>query len=136
MQGDLTNAVQHHLNGHLDQAAQIYQAILADDPRHADALHLLGVLTYQQGNHQQACELIERAITIQPRVAAYYSNLAEVYRSAGQLDKALASSRSALALEPDSPEAANNLGLTLLAQGDAAAAIPLFHAALRVQASR
>jgi tetratricopeptide (TPR) repeat protein len=135
MQVDLTSAVQHHLHGRLDQAIQIYQAILADDPLHADALHLLGVLNYQQGNHQQAAELIERAIAIQPRVAAYYSNLAEVYRSTEQLEKAFARCRSALELEPDSPEAANNLGLTLLAQGDAAAAIPQFQAALRIKPS-
>ncbi len=133
MNADLPSAIQHHLNGRLDRAEQIYRAILAQNPRQADALHLLGVLTFQQGNHAQACELIGQAIAIQPGVASYYSNLAEVYRTTGQLERALACCRTALALQPDSPEAANNLGLTLLAQGDVAAAVPQFHAALRAR---
>jgi tetratricopeptide (TPR) repeat protein len=132
MQSDLASAVEHHRDGRLDQAAQIYQAILADHPRHADALHLLGVVALQQGDPRQACELIGRAIAIEPGTAAFHSNLAEAFRAAGQLEPALACCRNALALQPDSAEAANNLGLTLLALGDSAAAIPQFEAALNL----
>jgi tetratricopeptide (TPR) repeat protein len=131
MQDDFTSAVQHHLNGGLDQAARIYQAILARDPEHVDALHLLGVLAYQQGNPQQAGALIGQAIALQPGVASFYANLAEVYRATGQLQRAVACCRTALALQPDFPEAANNLGLALLAQGDAAEAVVQFQVALR-----
>jgi tetratricopeptide (TPR) repeat protein len=133
MQTDFAAAVEHHLQGRLDQAARLYQAVLADQPHQADALHLLGVVAYQQGDYQYACTLIGKAIAVQPGVASYHSNLAEVYRAAGQLDRALACCRAALALEPDSAEAANNLGLVLLAQGDAAAAVPYFQAALRAK---
>jgi tetratricopeptide (TPR) repeat protein len=133
MLDDFASAVQHHLNGGLDQAAKIYQAILARNPRHTDALHLLGVVAYQQGNPQHACTLIGQAIALQPSVASYYANLAEVYRATGQLERAIACCRSALALQPDFPEAANNLGLALLAQGNAAAAIVQFQAALRAR---
>src|SRR5579885_478993 len=103
MLDDFASAVQHHLNGGLDQAAKIYQAILARDPHHVDALHLLGVVAYQQGNPQQACTLIGQAIALQPSVASYYANLAEVYRATGQLERAIACCRSALALQPDFP---------------------------------
>jgi tetratricopeptide (TPR) repeat protein len=131
MHDDFPTALEHHRGGRLDQAAKIYRAILARDPAHADALHLLGVIAYQQGHYPQACELIGRAIARQPGEASFYSNLAEVYRATGQLDRAVACCRTALALQPDSPEAANNLGLALLVRGDAAAAVAQFEAALR-----
>jgi tetratricopeptide (TPR) repeat protein len=133
MAPDLASAVQHHVNGRLEEAARIYQVILAENPRHAEALHLLGVVAHQQGNHRQARALIGQAIALQPEVAAFYSNLAEVHRAIGELDQALACCRTALSLEPDSPEAATNLGMTLLAQGDAAAATVQFRAALKAK---
>ncbi len=133
MQTDLTHAIEHHVNGRLDHAAQIYQAVLAQNPRHAEALHLLGVVAHQQGDYPQACALIGQAIAIQPGVPAYYSNLAEAYRASGQMEWALACCQTALSLQPDSPAAANNLGLTLLATGDAHAAASQFQAALRFE---
>ncbi len=133
MPDDFPSAVQHHLGGRLEQAAQIYRAILAHDPQHADALHLLGVVAHQQGDHQRAAQLIGQAIALRPGEAAFYSNLAEAYRATGQLDRAVACCRTALALQPGSPEAANNLGLVLLAQGDATAAGAQFRAALRAR---
>jgi tetratricopeptide (TPR) repeat protein len=133
MQDDLASAFQHHAHGRLDAAAEIYRAILAEDPDQADALHLLGVVAFQQGNHPLACELIGRAVALQPGAAPFHANLAEVYRATGQFDRAVRCCRTALALQPDSPEAANNLGLALLAQGDPAAAVPQFHAALQAR---
>src|SRR5947209_8783348 len=118
MAADLAEAVRHHLDGRLSEAACIYQAILEHNPDDADALHLLGVVAHQQGDQARAGELIGRALALRPGEAPYYADLAEVYRATGQLERAVASCRTALALQPDSPEAANNLGLALLAQGD------------------
>jgi tetratricopeptide (TPR) repeat protein len=132
MPNDFPSALQHHQNGRLEQAARIYRGILAADPNHADALHLLGVVAYQQGDPHRAIELIGRAIAVRPDAAAFHANLAEAYRAAGQPERAVACCRTALELQPDSPEAANNLGMALLAQGDAAAAVEQFEAALRI----
>jgi hypothetical protein len=49
MHDDFPTAFDHHRHGRLNQAAQLYRAILAHDPQHCDALHLLGVVAYQQG---------------------------------------------------------------------------------------
>jgi tetratricopeptide (TPR) repeat protein len=38
-----------HQRGRLDEAGQIYDAVLAADPNDFDALHLGGVLRHQQG---------------------------------------------------------------------------------------
>src|ERR1700733_6783523 len=45
----LSLGVHQHQAGNLPQAEQLYQQILERDPRHADALHLLGVIAHQRG---------------------------------------------------------------------------------------
>src|SRR5207302_1729419 len=114
---NLSTALNYHQRGLLDQAARVYQALLTDDPAHADALHLLGVIALQKGDLPRSVELIGRALGFNPGAAAYHTNLAEAYRGLGQFEPAADCCRVALRLQPDFPEAANNLGLALLALG-------------------
>src|SRR5438876_2417184 len=74
-------ALAHHSAGRLDQAEHIYRQVLAVAPQHPDALHLLGVIAHQAGQHQAAIELINKAIQINPTVAAYFNNIGEAYRA-------------------------------------------------------
>jgi len=126
-------ALRHHQQGQLDQAAQFYLAILAVQPAHPEALHLLGVVAHQKGDHARAIDLIGRAIAGNPGDAMYHANLAEAYRAQGRLDQAIASCRAALHLRQDYPEAVNNLGLALLGQGKTEDAIAQFGEALRLK---
>jgi tetratricopeptide (TPR) repeat protein len=129
----LHQAVHLHQHGRLDEAARLYQAILAVQPDHSEALHLLGVVAHQKGDHARAVELILRAIRGKPGDAMYHANLAEAYRALGRLDQAIASCRAALRLRPDYPEAANNLGLALLGQGKIDDAVAQLGEALRLK---
>jgi tetratricopeptide (TPR) repeat protein len=129
----LSTAIRDHQSGRLEQAARTYQSILARQPEHADALHLLGVVALQQGDPSRAVELIGRAVAVNPSAAAFHCNLAEAYRALGQLERAAGCCRLALRLRPDYPEAANNLGLILQAQGQAEAAVAQFREALRLR---
>jgi tetratricopeptide (TPR) repeat protein len=122
-------AFRHHQAGELRQAAQAYQAILAQNPNHAEALHLLGLVAHQLGQHRQATELIGRAITLRPDVPTYHANLGEVWRALGEFDRAAAACRASLRLRPDNPEAVNNLGVALMGGGDLAGAVAQFRAA-------
>jgi tetratricopeptide (TPR) repeat protein len=133
MPDELTTAIHYHQQGRLDQAARIYQSILVRQADHADALHLLGVAAFQQGQPERAVELIGRAIAVNPSVAAFHANLAEAYRALGRLDQAVGCCQLALRLQPDYAEAANNLGLALLAQGNAGAAAEQLRTALRLR---
>ena len=47
-------AVGLHQSGRLAEAERLYRQILQTDPRHPDALHMLGVLAMQSGQHQAA----------------------------------------------------------------------------------
>jgi tetratricopeptide (TPR) repeat protein len=133
MDDPLQAAFQLHQCGRVQDAARLYQAVLARNPNHADALHLLGVAAYQQDQHQQAAELIGRAIALRPAAATYYANLAEVWRASGQFVKAVDCCRTALRLQPNYPEAINNLGLALLQSGNTVEAIAHFRAALELR---
>ena len=77
-------AVKNHQNGRFQAAEQIYRQILAANPNHANALHLLGVLAHQAGKHDLAVETIERAIRLQGNSAPYYNNLGEADRRPAQ----------------------------------------------------
>jgi tetratricopeptide (TPR) repeat protein len=133
MPDPLQFALQHHQQGRLHEAARLYQALLAVQPGHLEALHLLGVVAHQQGDHARAALLIGRAIAGNPNNAMYHANLAEAYRALGQLDQAVASCRVALQLRPHYPEAANNLGMALLDQGKTDEALAAFAEALRLK---
>ena len=129
----LNLARKHHQAGDLRQAARLYQQILQAEPRHADALHLFGVIHHQVGRHDLAIQHIRSALQEKPNLAAAHCNLGCALQSLGQLDEAIASFRQALHLDPDYPEAHNNLGIALRLQDKPAEAVDCFQEALRLR---
>src|SRR5215471_9079880 len=73
--GFFSSGLVHHQAGRLAQAETLYRETLALKPDHADALHLLGVIASQVGQHDVAIDLIERAIAHDPKSPVYHSNL-------------------------------------------------------------
>ena len=116
-------AVAHHQAGRLQPAEQLYRQILAQQPRHADALHLLGVIAHQVGRDDVAVDLIRRAIALNPNFPGAYNNLALALKAQGALPDAIAACRQAIALNPTFADAYNNLGNALGDHGDLAQAI-------------
>ena len=51
-------AFHHHQSGRLAEAEALYRQILALEPRHAEALHLLGVIAHQTGRNDVAVDWI------------------------------------------------------------------------------
>src|SRR5262249_12428861 len=120
-------------SGQLNQAAQLYQQVLAKEEQNADALHLLGVLHHQQGDHVRAIEEIGRAVALRPNMPAFHANLAEAYRAQRQFERAAGCCRMALRLWPDYPEALSNLGLALQGLGRTSEALEQFRRALKAR---
>jgi tetratricopeptide (TPR) repeat protein len=60
----LHQGVEYHQAGRWEEAAARYRAVLEIDPRHADALHLLGKIDRQQGRPLSALERIAAALDI------------------------------------------------------------------------
>jgi len=109
----LTLAVEHHQAGRLAEAQVIYERILAGQPSHSEALHLLGILTSQSDRNQQAIELLSRAVAINPSAAIYQNNLGFALLKQGSIDQAIKCFYVALKIKPDYAEAYYNLGVAL-----------------------
>ena len=110
-------AVQHHQSRRLAEAEAIYRQILAVDPRHSDAMHLLGLLAHQVGRNDVAVEIIRQAIALDPTGSEIHSNLGVALAELGRLDEANAAYRRAIELKPDSADAWSNLGNVLWNKG-------------------
>ena len=133
IQGVWIAALQHHQAGRLDKAERLFRQVLAVNPRHADSLHLLGVIAYQTERRELAAELIGKAIAINPREASSHSNLGNLLLQQGRLGEAVAHYQSALALKPDFAEAHNNLGNALKAQNEYGEAMEHFKRAIALK---
>jgi len=129
----LRTAINHHQHGRLTEAKAFYQSILAVDARHADALHLLGVIAYQVGQNNVAADLIGKAIAINGTVTAYYFNHGAALKALGRPNDALASYDAAIRTAPDSADAQFNRGTALQDLGRFDDALVSYDAALRIR---
>jgi len=126
-------ALQRHRAGRLADAETLYRQILAVQPNHAGALHLLGRIAHQAGRHDLAIEWIRQSIALNPNNSAAHRDLGETCRAAGRPAEATAAYRGALELEPDQAEAHNNLGAALAAEGRLDEAIAAWGRALELK---
>ncbi len=129
----LSKGLQLHQAGELEQAAQQYQKILRVDPRHADALHLLGVCDLQRGQRESAVARIGQAIAVNGRNAVYHTNLGAAFESLGKLEDAVRSYRHALKINPQHADACFNLGIALGGLNRADEAEQAYRDALKIQ---
>ena len=104
-------AERHQAAGQLQQAEMLLQQILQARPKHAFALHLMGVIAHQAGNTEQAVRLLSQAVASLPTVAQFHSNLGEMCRILKRLDEAVLHGERAIALDPRSATAHGNLGI-------------------------
>ncbi|HMK78678.1 MAG TPA: tetratricopeptide repeat protein [Xanthobacteraceae bacterium] len=126
-------AVRAHQAGRLREAEQLYRRLLAVEPKHADAQHLIGVLAHQAGRNDAAIDLIGKALALNERVPEFHYNIGLAYGALGRFEEAAAHNRRAVALRPDYAEAHLNLGNALNAQGEHAAAIESYRRALALR---
>ncbi len=109
----LEKAVMLHRQGRLREAASLYRDFLGQNPRHAEALGLLGVIEVQAGNLSAGIELLDRAIAIDPNNAILFNNRGNALRDLRRFDEALISFDRAVALKPDFAQAFHNRGNVL-----------------------
>jgi predicted O-linked N-acetylglucosamine transferase (SPINDLY family) len=113
LQTELQRGLALHQRGRLADAERIYAAVVQRAPNYFDALHLLGVITYETGSHERAVQLISKAISINPDVASAYYNRGNALQELKRLEEALASYNKAVALESNYVEAYYNRGIAL-----------------------
>ena len=125
--------VECHQTGDLAGAADFYRQVIAQDPNHADALHMLGVTAYQLGLPEAAAEAIGRAVQVRKPFPEALGNLGTVLQSIGRMAEAEAALREAVAASPQTAAFHFNLGNALSAQNRFEEAVVSYRAALRLQ---
>jgi protein O-GlcNAc transferase len=106
-----------HQAGQVQGAETLYRQALALNPRHADTLQMLGVLSQQTGRSDQAVALMRQAIDANPNSANIHVNLGVILGARGETALAVDAFRRATAIAPDFAEAYNNLAKALKSLG-------------------
>jgi tetratricopeptide (TPR) repeat protein len=106
----------------LDVAADLCRGLLSRDPRHFNALHLLGVICTERNEPEQALSWLMRAEREEVSSARLQYHIGNALLALGRPADAETRLRASIALDPDLVDAHNNLGTTLRAQGREGAA--------------
>ncbi|ABC23717.1 tetratricopeptide repeat protein [Rhodospirillum rubrum] len=121
----LDEALRLHGLGRPAEALALYDAVLAEEPRHAEALHLSALAALAAGKGALARARVDGALALTPDDADLWRSLALILRAAGEAEAMGRALETALALRPAFPAAALALAESRLAAGDGPGAASL-----------
>ncbi|MBX9693693.1 MAG: sulfotransferase family 2 domain-containing protein [Cyanobacteria bacterium] len=124
-------AVELHKNGKIEQAEEIYRQILNQEPKHADALHLLGLVHLERKELDQARKMILGAIETEPISPRYHFSMGNVCREEKKWDEAIDWYNKTLTMQPMA-DARNNKGVALMSKSEPLAAMLEFAEAVKL----
>jgi Flp pilus assembly protein TadD len=96
--------------GQHKEALERVNKALAAKPKDAQARFLKGVILTEQGNTREAIDIFTRLTQDYPELPEPYNNLAVIYASQGQYDKARAALEQSIRTHPSYATAYENLG--------------------------
>jgi tetratricopeptide (TPR) repeat protein/2-polyprenyl-3-methyl-5-hydroxy-6-metoxy-1,4-benzoquinol methylase len=135
IQTTLINAVTAHQQGDLGTAKSLYKKILRAKPLHFDALHLLGVIYFNEQNLTESKQFIKRALVVYSEFSEAHFNLGNTLMALGELYDAKESYQKAIKIKPDYIEAYSNLGLVLRSLSDLSGAQQIYERALELKSN-
>jgi Flp pilus assembly protein TadD len=107
---DISDASQMLRSGQHQQALERVNKVLAAKPRDAQGRFLKGLILTEQGNTKEAVVIFQKLTEDYPDLPEPYNNLAVIYASSGQYDKARASLEQSIRTHPSYATAYENLG--------------------------
>jgi predicted O-linked N-acetylglucosamine transferase (SPINDLY family) len=99
-----------HRQGRLNDAKQSYESAVRWNPRHGEALHLLGLLALDAGDPDRAVQLIGKALSIHPRNAVMQVHQGMALHSVARYEAAIACYDEAIRLSPNDANAHEHRG--------------------------
>jgi Tfp pilus assembly protein PilF len=109
-----------HAKGRFLEAEARYQAILARNPKHAEANNGMGALSVAAEKLDFAIGFFERAVAAKPNEFRFLNNLGNVFMDLGRTEEGLPYLERALKLQPSSYELNYNIGRAYQKMGIAA----------------
>lgn len=113
----LEQATELHQAGKLLEAERGYRDVLQVQPKNADAIHRLGQLFANKGDHVAAKRFYKTLTTIRPDAFKSWLCLAQTCQALDQHLDAANAYREVLRLKPDLPEAFSSLAASLVKLG-------------------
>lgn len=113
----LTHGVEHHKNGNIDEAMEIYDLALSFFPNDPRPYFLMGTAFQEMQKHGAAIGMLLRSMDLMPRTETA-NNLGIVLRLVGHEDAALDAYTEALRLDPSNVDAMANMSGFYVNQGD------------------
>lgn len=115
--------------GRIGEAGALCQRVLKTDPRHVEALHLMGALALQTDAFDLAILSFNRALAERPRSPAILFDLGQALSADGRPAEAISAFRKALALRPGDAAIYIGLGDAQLDTGQTADALKSYRKA-------
>jgi tetratricopeptide (TPR) repeat protein len=114
----LQDALRAHQEGQLDEALQLYEEVLAEQPENEYAWYNLGLIHQTRGQDDVAETEYRHAIQIDPAFVEALFNLGTLLGARGDAAGAIAQYEEVIRIQPEHAAAHLNLGFALLETGD------------------
>jgi tetratricopeptide (TPR) repeat protein len=115
--GRYNEALALHRAGKLPEAAEIYRALIAEDPRRVGSWCNLAVVLEQMQRFEAAVAVAKRALERRPDNPSFQTNCANMLVAVDRLDEAIALHEKAVATSPKNPDARRCYGIALTEAG-------------------
>lgn len=109
----LALAKEYRASGRVAQAEALCRDVLRQAPEDTEALRLAATLAHEAGREVEALEAIDRAIALEPGVAASHEERGAILRSLARPEEALGAFREAISLEREAAAAWYGTGCAL-----------------------
>ncbi|MFO1185366.1 MAG: tetratricopeptide repeat protein [Bauldia sp.] len=129
----MDTALRFHRAGELGKAERIYRDILRREPRHFDALNMLGLVALQREDGEAAVRLIDQALAVNGSIAQAWTTRGMALSKLGRFADALTSLDRAIALHSGLADAFGYRGSVLVAMRRYADALPSLDRALSLR---
>lgn len=125
---------QLHQEGNIAAAREGYLNLLTANPEDAKVLHMLGILSAEEGDSQTSLKYLERALNADQNDPTLYLHLANIQKANGYLESAAVTLVKLLEHYPQFASGYNNLGTIYYSQGKYKEAEAAFRHAINLQA--
>ena len=103
--GMMARAAEHHAAGRLEEAERLCRQVLQQEPRHVDALRMLGLVAAAAGDLDEAENLLRQALAGAPDHVPAMFELGRVLKELERPDEAIEVYKTLIALQPDNARA-------------------------------